>query len=88
MEYSAFYECFAVHARNLYYFVTNKDKDSQNFSAEDFIRGFRVPSTGMDQTIRRINNQVFHLGKGRPIAPKEKVPFGRVREIGQWIENI
>ena len=87
LDWNAFLESFAVHARNLYDFLTNSD-DCRNFKAQDFINGFKAAKD--DNTISmflRLHSQVFHLGKSRPIEQAEKANVDHAKQVIAWIEK-
>ena len=45
LNWNAFFECFVVHARNLYNFLRNKS-DLNTFAAVDFTTRYRRPNAG------------------------------------------
>jgi hypothetical protein len=66
LSWNAHYECFCVHARVLYEFLTNEGSDS--FRACEFVRDFS--SRKSNETIRimpLINRQVLHAGKSEQL---------------------
>ena len=70
LDWNAYYEAFALHARVLLDFLENKS-DGRNFRKSDFSDTFKAET---DQEIQRIvrqemNCQVLHFGKSRKSEP-------------------
>jgi len=87
LEWNVYFESFAVHARNLYDFLTNSD-DSRNFKAKDFIDQFATLKTDQTKgTFEKLNSQVFHLGKSRPTNQTEKANRDHAKKVASWIEK-
>lgn len=84
----AFYESFAVHARNLYSFLTN-DEDPRNYRAREFIDGFESDGGELHGKIQRMNTQVQHMGKSRAgdDDPDKKIKTGDCETVARWIEE-
>jgi hypothetical protein len=88
-RFNAFFECFVVHARSLYEFVTNTG-DSRSFMAKDFGVKRKIPQARRDLvhgTIKTLNQHVFHIGKRRPREIEKKVSSGQLKEVQSWIEE-
>jgi hypothetical protein len=88
LDWNAFYEAFAVHARNLFDFLMNRG-GSNNFSARDFSACFAARK---DDAVERLINQnlnwqVFHFGKQRKSEEDEKVGKEQRKAVFEWIEE-
>jgi len=86
LDWNAYYEAFAVHARVLLDFLENKS-DARNFRKSDFSGTFKAET---DQEIQRIvrqemNCQVFHFGKSRKSEPSGKVDLEKVNRVHKWV---
>lgn len=84
----AFYESFAVHARNLYNFLTN-DEDSRNYRADEFVYGFESKGNELHGKIQRMNIQVQHMGKARvgDSDSEDKITTVDCETVARWIEK-
>jgi hypothetical protein len=73
LDWNAALGAFCVSAGNLAAFVTNHEGQN-NFRACDFVEEFRSRKGDLDNTFRKMEPHVFHLGKSRPTdeQPKEK----------------
>lgn len=86
LDWNAFYESFAVHARILYDFLTN-EKDSRNFKASDYVEEFEADKRDAAISIfKDLNAQVFHLGKRRPYVNSDKVCLPQAQKVYAWIK--
>jgi hypothetical protein len=91
LDWNAYFESFAVNARNLVEFLTNGDKG--NMKATYFILGgfHRAKNESNKNNItnlmKALDEQVFHLGSGRP--REQSLKFGReaVGRVYPWIEK-
>jgi hypothetical protein len=87
LAFNCYLECFAIHARILYKFLT-KDEDSRNFEAKDFVGRYKpLPHTRLTGAMDKLNRQILHLSKSRADQPEEKFNTAHVEEIHQWIER-
>jgi hypothetical protein len=90
LDWNAFHEAFAVHARNLFDFLTNGGTNN-NFNAADF-SGFKAArGSKIDTRVRVILNQdlhrqVFHPGKQRTTEDREKVGPKDRKVVFDWVE--
>jgi hypothetical protein len=84
-DWNAYFQSFSVNARNLAEFLTNGDKG--NFRACDFISGFRNRKGDIQGPMRKLDEQVFHLGKSRPRDKEGKFDLAAAREVLDWIEQ-
>ena len=88
LDWNAHYESFAVHARNLFDFLTNR-ATANNFKASHFSTAFKV--TKNDEVQRIINqdlhSQVLHLGKNRESDEDKKVGHQKREKVFTWIET-
>jgi hypothetical protein len=86
LAWNALYESFAVHARNLYVFLTNED--GPNARAKDFVPAFRAEKDDHTKSIhQRFLAQVFHLGPKRPQLSEQKVGLSDISIYFSWIER-
>jgi hypothetical protein len=85
-EWNAFFESFAVHARNLYHFLTNESGQG-NFNASDFIPGFACKKTSKTkQLYPKQLSQIFHLGKARPNNAPQKITLEDCAQLNTWLD--
>ena len=85
---NAFIECFAVHARALFEFLTNKPHRNQNALARDFIGSF-VPSGDAEcvsTIIDKIQDQILHTGWTRGEAHTIKFTGEDIIKVREWID--
>ena len=85
-DWNAYYESFAVHARNLYEFLTNGDG---NAKAHEFVPDFKAKK---DQSVTvpifsKLGAQVHHLSPSRPSEEEKKVQLTDAQAIHAWIEK-
>lgn len=86
-EWNAHFESFAVHARNLYGFLTN-DSGQGNYNASDFVPHFRSAKTDLTKgAFPKLLFQVLHLGKRRPTSTHGKFTLDICRQFYSWIEE-
>lgn len=83
-DWNAYFESFAVNARNLIQFLDNAD--TGNFKASDFIAGFRIRKGDIQGPLVKLRDQVFHLGKSRPRNAGQKFDLSYAKIIFTWIE--
>ena len=84
LDYNAYYEAFVVHARNLYWFLTNDDKS--NAHACEFVLGFKASKTNATiSTFQDLHRQVLHIGKGRKTNREQKVQYDEAKDVFDWI---
>ena len=87
LDWNAYYECFVLHARNLYLFLTNGD--AANAKAARFIKG-GFESDKTEDTIsvfQKLGTQVFHLGIKRPSEQETKVTLDDAEKVNRWVEE-
>jgi hypothetical protein len=85
-DYNAFYESWAIHARNLYNFLCNED--GTNRQAREYVPTFRASKTDLTIAIAiRLRSQVLHLAKTRPNQPPKKMSLSRMEEFSNWVES-
>jgi hypothetical protein len=83
-EWNVHYESFAVHARNLYYFLTNGD--GTNAKAYEFVPGFKADRTATTIAIfPKLSAQVLHLSPSRPTEAEKKVQLDDAKKFHAWI---
>jgi hypothetical protein len=85
LSWNAYYESFAVHARNLVQFLSNDDKG--NFKAREFIPTFSAKKVKLGSAMQDLTNQVFHLAKDRPSTPVDKFNTEHAKRVCEWIEH-
>jgi hypothetical protein len=86
LDWNAYFQSFAVNARNLYGFLTNDDK-SENFKAKDFIEFKATKTDNSISMFQRLNPQVFHLGKNRPTDQEKQANLDHAKQVSNWIET-
>jgi hypothetical protein len=88
LDWNAFYEAFAVHARILLDFLENNSKSNgSNFNASDFSAAFKARrDTEIARIVRQeMNCQVLHFGKNRKSEPSAKVDLEKVNKVHAWV---
>ena len=85
LEWNAFLESFAVHARNLQFFLMN-DKDSRNRRAEDYNPAFQASKPPVEIK-DKIAVYVVHPGKARSKEGSDKFNLERADKALPWIEK-
>lgn len=85
LDWNAFYESFAVHARNLANFLTNDDR--KNFKACDFVQNFKARKGNLAKITSMLDMQVFHLVKDRPVTNTGKFNTEHAKKVLDWIED-
>jgi len=86
LDFNCFLECFGIHARILYEFLTN-DKDARNFKASDFVDYRPSSHNEILGAMQRLHGQILHLSKRRPSQPEEKFDTADADSIRKWIEG-
>lgn len=87
-DWNAMYIAFASAARNLRLFLTNKDKGSNNFGAQNFVKaGFSANVEPIKDRMNRLNEQIFHLDKARPTDASSKFQLEDAEIVLDWIEK-
>jgi hypothetical protein len=88
-DWNMAYLAFAGTARNLFLFLTNNDKGSDNVAALQFARGgFHYAPGEMPPKIAKLEEQVFHLDAERPISSDQrKFTIGDADDVLSWIEK-
>lgn len=84
LDWCAYLESFAVHARNIHDFLTNNEGSSHR--ARDFVKGHRSDPNTRPGSYQRLNAQIFHLTKGRPSESSEKFNSNNAMEVAKWID--
>ena len=86
LDWNALYESFAVHARNLYVFLTNED--GPNARAKDFVPAFKAEKDDQTKSVhQRFLAQIFHLGPKRPRLSQAKIGLSDINVYFSWIER-
>ena len=85
LSWNAHFESFAVHARNLVKFLANSD--DHNFKAHHFSQGYRARVGDIQGAMKKLEQQVFHLGKKRPRNFVGKFNTEHAQEVRDWIEK-
>jgi hypothetical protein len=83
LEWNAYYESFALHARTLFEFLTC-EKDARNFKASDFCEFKAKKDDDTNGSFFRLHAGVFHLGKDRT---DNKAGIEIAQIIMQWVEQ-
>jgi len=88
LAWNAMLEAFAVHARNLYWFLRNDRKHQENYIASDFVDSYRAANAGdVTGPFQALNQQVLHLGTQRKKITADKFQADHAREVSSWIES-
>jgi hypothetical protein len=79
---------FAVSARNLRAFLTNKEDEGSGVRACDYVPGFKSTRADLKDTFNLMDPYIFHLGKRRPTDAEssDKFSLDDVAKISEWIE--
>ena len=81
-------ESFAVHARNLYWYLVNKKNHGEDHIAREFADNYTVPNASdMTGPFQRLNQQVMHLGKQRKKDHADKFHIEAAEKVADWIER-
>jgi hypothetical protein len=88
LVFNTMYECFCMHARNMWDFLHNEGTGN-NLKVKEFAKEYRAPE---DQKAQRIINfdmqgQVFHFGKSRPSKQTDKVGLEKCKAVFDYIEK-
>jgi hypothetical protein len=85
--WNAMFAAFNVSARNLYYFVGNRDAGNMNVADyRHYCRTFdRGSIEGVKETMRWLEAQCLHLGEKRFKEPDRKINIDKIRELSAWI---
>jgi hypothetical protein len=87
LDFNCYLECFVIHARILYNFLTN-EQDARNFKATDFGQSYQpLPHNELSGAMFKLNSQILHFAKCRPNQPEKKFNTARVDKIHKWIER-
>jgi hypothetical protein len=87
LAWNGMLESFAVHARNLYWFLINKRNDAEDHIAREFAETYTVPNASdMTGPFQRLNQQVMHLGKQRKKISTDKFHTDDAEKVANWIE--
>ena len=85
LEYNTNYVAFMVHARNMYWFLTNRVEQG-DYSAHDFVQNFKSPKTDLTKSVsQRVNPQVFHLDEERPALGPDKINSADCYVFFSWL---
>lgn len=87
LDWNAFLELFAVHARLLIEFLCN-EADARSYKACDFAEEYRLTRSKSDihGALTKLDEQIFHLSKNRKTDPSDKVNTARAKRLVEWIE--
>ena len=84
---NSFFEAFAIHARNLYWFLRNNSEHNY-YKASDFAKNYRRPNPDKVKGIAdKISKQVAHISSQRTIDEENKINFSNAKEIADWIDH-
>ena len=87
MDFNAFMESFAVHARVLHDFLVN-DAGSDNYEACDFVDTFKAKKpSAIDGAKQRLNRQIAHPGKKQAAHAAGKFTGKDCTIFYQWISG-
>lgn len=82
LRWSAFFESFGLHARNLYDFLRHEGKRGNTIRADDYLSGRKRPTPS--RVDGRLNASFFHLSterlKNDPVNLKDAI------QIAEWID--
>ncbi len=86
LDRNAFFASFAIHARSLYWFLTNNNNNEVR--ACDYTKTYRPPKgPKVANVTERTNQQVAHLSSKRLIEEERKLNYRNCRELSGWIEE-
>ena len=86
LDRNAFFASFAIHARSLYWFLTNNNNNEVR--ACDYTQKYRPPKgPKVANVTERINQQVAHLSSKRLVEEERRLNYRNCREISDWIEE-
>lgn len=84
-DWNAYFESFAVNARNLAQFLDNSD--TGNSRACDIVKDFKFRKEDIQGPLAKLSHQVFHLGKSRPRAAADKFDLSHAEQVLRRIES-
>ena len=88
-DFSMALECFALHARGLVEFLSEKPNTRKDVRASLFVTPrFRAPrKDGIQNALDKIDPQMMHAGRQRTIDPDEKLQTNHATKLLDWIED-
>ena len=85
LDFNAHLDSFAVHARNLVAFLSEKSAGDHR-NASDYVSGFEPPDQArLQQVLLRLEKQILHMTSLRATDPHEKFTVDDARELYAWI---
>ena len=85
LDCNAFLESFALHARNLVDFFSERSRENCR-NASDYVTDFEAPDqTRVKQALARLDRQTLHMTSLQATDPQEKFNTGDARELYAWI---
>jgi hypothetical protein len=85
LSWNAHFESFAVHARNLVNFLANND--TGNFKAHEFVKDFKARTGDVGSLMAKLDQQVFHLAKRRPMKAVGKFNTDHAKLVLEWVQQ-
>jgi len=96
-DYNAYFECFAVKARAIADFLTNKfdprnEKKKlpggRNIIGQHFVPGWELKAPDeINSLLKKLKGDAIHIGKERSSNADEKVTLGDCWKLANWIED-
>lgn len=86
IDWNAYYECWAVHARLLANFLTN-NSDQTRFRITDLTAGYQYDTGGVAPILGQLNVQVMHFNPDRTKDNAKKINGADVAALTNWIEG-
>jgi hypothetical protein len=89
LDWNVFLESFAIHARNIIDFLTNRS-DSRDIEASHFGGAYKPPAhRELDGLKQKLHYQILHLGKRRQgeLDREERFNTDDADKLCRWIED-
>jgi hypothetical protein len=68
-------------------FLTNAESGNNNLKACELVENFRSRKGDLADTFKKMEPQIFHLGKARPIDGRLKFNTDDAKAVFDWIEE-
>jgi hypothetical protein len=89
LDFNAFLEAFAVHARVLAEFLSEGAKTRNDVRARQYVGGFRSERKDglIRDTLDKLDEQIFHSSAKRTKDPEKQFNTNLATELWSWIER-
>jgi hypothetical protein len=81
-------ETFALHARVLVEFLSEKPKGKKDVRASQFVSGFKAErKDGINDALLMLDPQIMHSARARTNKPHEKFNTNHATQLLDWVER-